>query len=881
LDLEADLGVDSVQRAEIWVSLTTEYGLNQDVRPEGARTISNLARTLAGMDADKGGSATGKKPEAEAPTLSASVSSEVYELPAVAAPDDTQACHLYAAGTQFIDESQMDAFDCKQVLAIVGADSGALLGRLKRRFAKRDIELNSVKDSVLVDMPDTEVEALLSGIDTILYLAHENTAQTPWDGELLQNTLDDQVGTLYAVFRVLIPMLTATPKRLIFPVSMDGQFGVKGTSENLLGAFPCGFVRCLDKELADSKCQLIDAGSMDWADVIDNNIEVVSPYLEMGMVESGRVIPVMAQVAPSAERRMELEKGDLVLVTGGARGIVFECVYALARYTGCKLVLTGRTDLPEGSPDWLRVGASEIDAVIRQMEIDLVKNEGLKLPEAKRIGTKSRSQWEVVRNLKLLADAGIEAVYEKCDVSDAKEFGGLIQKISKKESIVGIVHGSGVQKSAMIMDLPDKAIELTLKTKLTPLFTMIDQIDWSAVKLFSGFGSIAGLFGNFGQSDYALGNDMLAWLVKELVAEHPHIHAQTAEWTAWTGTGMVSEQEGKRFKEAGLIALTVETGVPLFMEGITGVADGRVAAFNATADFAVGRPFLVHPVAARPRTRLVTKGKDGAADSVHFSLLTDTYINQHLVNMEPVIPGTFVTEIFAETLHKSGLIPSEIHFRRPMQLRGDELEVDVVRTDDDQMMLVPKDRPQLNAKALANLSYASCKLVKSASVEGAKLKISKKDLKQLQQLSLETSASFYSMLDEKFYKALKTGPVFRGVRATLEDGDMFYSTVTMTTQALAALEQPGEFVFNPVLADMAVQVAAAWAMIRYNAMEIPFEIGTLHVAGTINSSDAVVICKEKEINAEKSTMDVAVRNLDGSLIMTLNGLVLKTIMTGE
>ncbi|MBN2718614.1 MAG: acyltransferase domain-containing protein, partial [Deltaproteobacteria bacterium] len=37
LDLEADLGVDSVQRAEIWVSLTTEYGLSQDVRPEGAR----------------------------------------------------------------------------------------------------------------------------------------------------------------------------------------------------------------------------------------------------------------------------------------------------------------------------------------------------------------------------------------------------------------------------------------------------------------------------------------------------------------------------------------------------------------------------------------------------------------------------------------------------------------------------------------------------------------------------------------------------------------------------------------------------------------------------------------------------------------------------
>ncbi|MCK9464135.1 MAG: acyltransferase domain-containing protein, partial [Proteobacteria bacterium] len=47
LDLEADLGVDSVQRAEIWVSLTTEHGLDPSVRPTGARTIAQLAESLA------------------------------------------------------------------------------------------------------------------------------------------------------------------------------------------------------------------------------------------------------------------------------------------------------------------------------------------------------------------------------------------------------------------------------------------------------------------------------------------------------------------------------------------------------------------------------------------------------------------------------------------------------------------------------------------------------------------------------------------------------------------------------------------------------------------------------------------------------------------
>ncbi|MBW2277464.1 MAG: acyltransferase domain-containing protein, partial [Deltaproteobacteria bacterium] len=40
LDLEADLGVDSVQRAEIWISLTTEHGLDTEVRASGIRTIA-------------------------------------------------------------------------------------------------------------------------------------------------------------------------------------------------------------------------------------------------------------------------------------------------------------------------------------------------------------------------------------------------------------------------------------------------------------------------------------------------------------------------------------------------------------------------------------------------------------------------------------------------------------------------------------------------------------------------------------------------------------------------------------------------------------------------------------------------------------------------
>jgi NAD(P)-dependent dehydrogenase (short-subunit alcohol dehydrogenase family) len=523
--------------------------------------------------------------------------------------DDEQACHLYAAGTEFIDESKMIDFDCKKVLAIAMPQS-PVAGRIKRRLTKRDIAFSVMAPQTLLKMEKDELNNTLLEADTILYLCHEGLESIGFDGKKLQAAVDEQTSILYDVFKFLIPSLVQMKKRIVFPVAMDGVFGVLGSGEHPMGAFPVGFARCLDKELRECIVQIFDCENKDWAEIIDSNIMFFSPYLEVGITESGRITPVMAQVEQADSREVNLEKGDLVLVTGGARGIVFECVRALAQYTGCKLVLTGRTKMAEGQPSWLNTPADRIDEVIRAMEIELVKKEGKKLPEAKKIAGTRRAQWEVAKNLELLADLNIIATYEQCDVSNDKELSGLILKLNKLQPIVGIVHGSGIQKSAMIVDLPGNSIDLTLKTKLTPLFTMIDNLDWSKLKVFSAFGSIAGLFGNAGQSDYALGNDMLAWMVKELKVKYPHINAQTIEWTAWSGTGMVTEQESKRFADAGLIALTVETGVPLFMEGIAGCEEARLAAFNAAAGFASGRKFLEYKLSARPRTRLIEDKKD-------------------------------------------------------------------------------------------------------------------------------------------------------------------------------------------------------------------------------------------------------------------------------
>ena len=55
LDLEADLGIDSVQRAEIWGKLVKTFALDSEARPNSIRTINELADELSRLSSSAEG----------------------------------------------------------------------------------------------------------------------------------------------------------------------------------------------------------------------------------------------------------------------------------------------------------------------------------------------------------------------------------------------------------------------------------------------------------------------------------------------------------------------------------------------------------------------------------------------------------------------------------------------------------------------------------------------------------------------------------------------------------------------------------------------------------------------------------------------------------
>jgi hypothetical protein len=88
-------------------------------------------------------------------------------------------------------------------------------------------------------------------------------------------------------------------------------------------------------------------------------------------------------------------------------------------------------------------------------------------------------------------------------------------------------------------------------------------------------------------------------------------------------------------------------------------------------------------------------------------------------------------------------------------------------------------------------------------------------------------------------------------------------------------------VIDPVMADMAVQAAAAWVMQVKNVMAVPYEFGLMQSHAPVSTKEAICILKLYQMDSDGATMDVAVREPSGRLLFTIDKLVLKTIGQAE
>ncbi len=151
---------------------------------------------------------------------------------------------------------------------------------------------------------------------------------------------------------------------------------------------------------------------------------------------------------------------------------------------------------------------------------------------------------EVRRNLDAIRSAGSIVIYAQADVRDGSALSRLLEGwTSRFGPPVGVVHGAGVIHDKLLRDKTPESFDRVFGTKVEGAWNLLKALDLDALRFAAMFSSIAGRFGNRGQSDYAAANEALNKLALWLDRRIPG-RVLSAIWGPWSGVGMVSDLEG-------------------------------------------------------------------------------------------------------------------------------------------------------------------------------------------------------------------------------------------------------------------------------------------------------------------------------------------------
>ena len=343
---------------------------------------------------------------------------------------------------------------------------------------------------------------------------------------------------------------------------LDGQFGFDARQRLVdpLSGGLAGLAKSASREWPELNCKALDIAS-DWPSASEAAIKVVDELFRKGPVEiglspRGRCTPSVVDESLNSCRASEapIQPGELVIVSGGARGVTAEAALAAARAWKSRLVILGRSPVPPDEPDWLARMSTESE--IKQALIASLPTGTL--PKA--IESQYRqilAGREIASTMSRLRAAGVSVSYHSVDIRDLATVRPLLLQLqSEFGSVRGIIHGAGVLADQRIEDKTRDQFDRVYQTKVAGLRNLLGSIQLDKLQVLCLFSSYTARYGRVGQCDYAIANEVLNKLGRQFSIEHPRTHVVSFNWGPWDG-GMVTGGLKKLFaaEQVGLIPL--------------------------------------------------------------------------------------------------------------------------------------------------------------------------------------------------------------------------------------------------------------------------------------------------------------------------------------
>jgi len=265
-------------------------------------------------------------------------------------------------------------------------------------------------------------------------------------------------------------------------------------------------------------------------------LRLSQPDIEVFYSDLVRMVPQLDKVSFNVQDRKGLpfKTNGMYLISGGLGGIGSAIAKYLLTQYGARLLLLGRTHLPEG--------------VSRQGLLDLV---GRRL--------------QTYRELEQAGDVCYQAV----DVCDASAVADAVSRAQARwqQPLSGVIHLAGTLTPRLLHEESKDSLAVALRTKLHGAQILSELVRSNPEAVFITASSTTSLWGTVGMASYCSANEAL-----ECLTHHQQFHGIRSycfSWSVWDGIGMSRDyQLQSAHRMRGELPISTNRGINSFLVGL-------------------------------------------------------------------------------------------------------------------------------------------------------------------------------------------------------------------------------------------------------------------------------------------------------------------------
>lgn len=568
---------------------------------------------------------------------------------------------------------------------VVMLDRGGVGKSLVNRLEKLGATVLTLEPGIATDALDGQLKAWLAEgpIQGVYWLpaldvepALEDMTLEEWREH---NRL--RVKNLYTAMRALYDSVRGPNTFLVSATRLGGLhgYGEAGATAPLGGAVS-GFTKAYNMEQA---LRPEDAGKGITVKVVDFEASrktaepadalIAETLYDPGIVEVGYkdglryTVTLVEKSARDGQPGMTLGKDTVFVVTGAAGGITSAITTDLAVASGGIFYLLDLVPAPARDDKYVKL-FRESREVLKQALIAEAKASGEKVTPKQiddKIMAVERGE-AALRAIEAVEAAGGTVYYYSLDLRDGDKVAAVVEDIRQRYGKIDVLlHAGGLLIDRTLPNKEPQQFSLVFDVKADGFFSLLKAAKGMPIGATVSFSSVAGRFGNNGQSDYSSANDLLCKISSSMRNWRPETRGIAIDWTAWGQIGMASRGSVPAIMAAlGIDMLPPESGVPTIRRELTYggtrgeiVVAGRLGAWMDEKDPTGGLDAdKLNAALAQRQPRLLMVGEVKAA-KLYGGLEVETPLDPHVQPFlydhapdagTPWLPGVMATEALAE-----------------------------------------------------------------------------------------------------------------------------------------------------------------------------------------------------------------------------------------